>query len=192
MNLEQLRPIQAELDNRIVEEHGLQNEYLLPNKTVALLTELYETVNEARWFKFWSKNRKPKTKIEHLCPVCNATGQDPELDPYGCEDCEGTGKLGESIPLLEEFTDTVHFALSIANDLELPAYEYTEPENNDLNILTIGLTNMITRLPVEKNIEQVLNYLIKLGYQLGFDEQQVIDEYYRKNEINHHRQEVGY
>lgn len=156
MNLEQLRPIQAELDNRIVEEHNLQDKYLLPNKTVALLTELYETVNSARWFKFWSVNKQPKPDV------------------------------------LEEFTDTVHFALSIANDLELPAYEYTEPENNDLNILTIGLTNMITRLPVERNIEQVLNYLIKLGYQLGFDEQQVIDEYYRKNAINHARQEAFY
>lgn len=155
MNLEQLRPIQAELDNRIVEEHGLVGKDLTANKTVALITELYETVNDSRFFKFWSHNKQPKPS------------------------------------LLEEYTDTVHFALSLANDMGLSEYQYTEPEDNDLNVLTIGLTNMITRLPVEKNIEQVLNYLVKLGYQLGFTEEDVISEYYRKNEINHDRQESG-
>lgn len=156
MDIAQLQPYQKQLDTRIEEGHGLEGKNLLENKVVALLTELYECVNEARWFKYWKVDRKPKPG------------------------------------LLEEYVDTIHFALSLANDFGLEDYEYTDPADHDLNYLTIGLTNMITQLPYRKNIEQVLNYLIKFGYQLGFDEQQVIDAYLNKNKVNHERQESGY
>ncbi|GGJ86080.1 hypothetical protein GCM10007063_05740 [Lentibacillus kapialis] len=155
MNLEQLRPIQKQLDDKILEQHGLTESNLSVQKASALICELWECMNESKVFKYWSVKK-------------------PNRDE-----------------LLEEYVDSIHFALSLANDIGLSDYEYVDPGENDLNILAIGLTNMITRLPVEKNIEQVLNYLIKLGYQLGFTEEDVINEYYNKNKENHARQESG-
>jgi dimeric dUTPase (all-alpha-NTP-PPase superfamily) len=94
-------------------------------------------------------------------------------------------------PLLEEYADTVHFTVSLANDFGYTEHKYTDPGHIDLNDLVIGLTNLITLLPETRShrqIELVFNYLIRYGYQLGFTEEQVIEAYYSKNEENHERQ----
>lgn len=51
MNLQKMFQMQAELDNRIIREKGLEGQDLLPNTYVALITELGEFANEGRWFK---------------------------------------------------------------------------------------------------------------------------------------------
>ncbi|MGY0692642.1 dUTP diphosphatase [Virgibacillus sp. FSP13] len=175
MNLNILFKPQAELDKHIEEEHNLQGQNLLKKKTVALLTELFECVNEARFFKFWSRDQKPRK--EDWYPVSNDVG------------------VQWKNPLLEEYVDIIHFALSIANDLGYHEHKYVDPGGYDLNDLTIGLANLITLLPETKyhrHIEVVFNYLIKLGYSLGFDEKDVTQAYFEKNKTNHKRQANGY
>lgn len=129
MDIQKLCNMQEELDNKIIADKGIiwtEDERFL-NTLVALDVELAEFANEARWFKRWSKNQKPKTKVENLCTTCNGSGDENvdnltenlaggythEVVP--CEDCNATGSLGFRNPLLEEFADAVHFFLSIAN-----------------------------------------------------------------------------
>lgn len=161
MNLNKLFPEQKKLDGHIIEKHNLQGVDLLNKKTVALICELYECVNEfPAMFKFW----KTDTKIDRK-------------------------------KLLEEYTDINHFSISIANDLGYHSHEYTDIPDMDLNELVIGLTNVMTLIPQsrsKKHISLVLDYVIKLGYQLGFTEKDVISAYFDKNEKNHSRQENGY
>lgn len=60
MNLTKLFEMQRELDERIIEQHGLQGEDLLPKKILALQVELGELAQEWRGFKFWSKDQQPR------------------------------------------------------------------------------------------------------------------------------------
>src|SRR5690625_4241071 len=160
MNLNSLFNKQQKLDEYIVKEKELEGQDLLPRKTVALICELYECVNEAKFFKFWSENTKPNTT-----------------------------------PLLEEYVDTIHFTLSIANDLGVHEHKYVKTQPRDLNDLVLGITNLATIIPISKEkhqVESLINNIITLGYQLGFDEKAVIEAYHEKNKENYARQKVGY
>ncbi|MFG3612400.1 MULTISPECIES: dUTP diphosphatase [Rummeliibacillus] len=62
MNLQELFEMQAELDQHIIENKGLQGVDLIANTYVALQIELSEMANEARWFKHWSNKKDPKDR----------------------------------------------------------------------------------------------------------------------------------
>ena len=197
MNLNELFKKQKQLDEYIVKEKGLENEDLLKKKTVALICELYECVNEARFFKYWSKDQMPRKSRELFCEECNGSGTPlgiPDFAGVDCEKCEGTGSIFVN-PLLEEYVDTIHFTLSIANDLGVHEHKYIKTSPTDLNDLVLGITNLATIIPISKEKHQVkslINNIITLGYQLGFDEKQVIEAYHEKNKENYERQENGY
>src|SRR5699024_398765 len=113
----------------------------------------------------------------------------------GCPNCI-KGKVTVFYnPLLEEYVDVVHFLKSIANDLGYTSHTYIKTQPRDLNDLVIGITNAVTILavnPSHKLMESIYNNVITLGYQLGFDEEQVIAAYHDKNKENHSRQSNGY
>ncbi|SFA47847.1 dUTPase, partial [Parageobacillus thermantarcticus] len=142
MNIKKLFELQKQLDLRIEKEHPRKpGEDRLAKKILALMVELGELANEARFFKYWSHDQAPRTKIEYICPTCNGTG-DENYDSYiddleggytheviNCEDCGGTGTLGYKNPLLEEYVDCLHFILSIGNDINMnEVYEDYEPK----------------------------------------------------------------
>src|SRR5699024_9327424 len=96
---------------------------------------------------------------------------------------------------LEEYADTIHFGISISNDVGLHDDECGDSRSLDLNDLTIRITNLATLIPerpTKNNARTRLNLIIKLGYQLGFTEDEVIEAYHSKNKENHIRQESGY
>jgi len=67
-NLSNLFETQKLLDNRIVDEHNLHGEDLLPKKILSLQVELGELANELpEVFKFWSKkkNNYEKALVEY-------------------------------------------------------------------------------------------------------------------------------
>lgn len=197
MNLNSLFNKQKQLDEYIVKEKELEGQDLLPRKTVALLAELYECVNEARFFKYWSKDQMPRKSRELFCEACNGSGTPlgiPDFAGVDCEKCEGTGSIYVN-PLLEEYVDTIHFTLSIANDLGVHEHKYIKTSPTDLNDLVLGITNLATIIPIGKEkhqVESLINNIITLGYQLGFDEKAVIEAYHEKNKENYKRQKVGY
>lgn len=205
MNLNELFKKQKELDEYIVKGKDLEGQDLLPRKTVALLAELYECVNEARFFKYWSKDTKPRT--EFICDLCDGREEISRETSFGtpevgfdvvevdvdCPVCEDIDV--DTNPLLEEYVDTIHFTLSIANDLGVHEHKYIQTEPQDLNKLVLGITNLATIIPISKEkhqVESLINNIITLGYQLGFDEKQVIEAYHEKNKENYERQENGY
>src|SRR5690625_2827015 len=115
LNLQKLFKTQAELDERIVKEKGLEEQDLLDKKVLALQVELGELANEWRGFKFWSE--KQISRII-LCAVCEGGGyiMKSSTTTFYCKTCKGTGK-SDNNPLLEEYVDCLHFILSIGNDM---------------------------------------------------------------------------
>ncbi|OMF54703.1 dUTPase [Paenibacillus rhizosphaerae] len=222
MNLTKLFEMQRELDERIVKEKGLEGQDLLPQKILALQVELGECANEWRGFKFWSKDQKPRTELQHLCTVCDGTGDEnsqanleSRLDggsgyPYlECEECGGTGKLHVSNPLLEEYIDCLHFILSIGLDIGFDPEEalYLIDHNVQIFKSLEGITQQfndiftaIAETLLEgtivnadyENYEDLVLCFIGLGEMLGFTWDQIEEAYMSKNAVNHERQSTGY
>lgn len=64
MNFERLFTLQKQLDDRIVQEHKLEDVSLFESKLLALKVEVGELANETRCFKYWSKKApSPKETI---------------------------------------------------------------------------------------------------------------------------------
>ncbi|WP_016938693.1 dUTP diphosphatase [Bacillus siamensis] len=218
MNLQKMFEMQKVLDDRIIKEKGLEGQDLLPNLILALQVELAECANEWRGFKHWSNDREPRTKIERLCPTCDGTGDENHdinlqyleeghaTEPYSeCRDCNGSGKIGESNPLLEEYVDCLHFILSIGNKLGLNSKKIISSIHLSYLSSTIGfnterlfssLMSTAYRLQVMNGKEvQFLDLCVSffiLGERLGFKWEQIEAAYMEKNAVNHQRQQEGY
>ncbi|MEC2153313.1 dUTP diphosphatase [Bacillus velezensis] len=218
MNLQKMFEMQKALDDRIIKEKELEGQDLLPNLILALQVELAECANEWRGFKHWSNDRKPRTKIEHFCPTCDGTGDENHdinlqyleeghaTEPYSeCQDCNGSGKLGETNPLLEEYVDCLHFILSIGNKLGLNSKKTISSIHLSYLSSTIGfnterlfssLMSTAYRLQVmngkeEQFLDLCVSFFI-LGERLGFKWGQIEAAYMDKNAVNHQRQQEGY
>lgn len=200
LNINELFIPQDKLDKIIENKKSLQGQDLKKRKMVAALAELYECANEARFFKFWSENQRARTAVE--CHACDGEGnfnnwlvEDGHLGE-DCQYCLGTGI--QEKPLLEEYVDVIHFMISIALEYDYKSHDYRKPISTDLNDRLLDITYLIASLRhVQKKVRHhqislIFDYVISFGYQLGFTEEQVIKEYYRKNEINLRRQETGY
>jgi len=163
INFEIIRKMQAELDQRILEIHELNEVDTFERRVIALLVELGELANETRCFKYWS-NKLPS----------------------------------ERNVILEEYVDGIHFLVSLGNTLKV---EYTDEmfkhhvNDLDINKLFIELYSEIAEL--SRNIKVthfslVFNNYLNLGYALGFTIEDIYEGYFKKNKINHKRQESNY
>ncbi|WP_106494911.1 dUTP diphosphatase [Lentibacillus sp. Marseille-P4043] len=219
MNLEKLIDMQKALDNRIIEEKGLQGKDLVANTFVALQVELAEFANEGRWFKHWSNDREPRTWYPNEKNVCESCKGEPIFFKNGkivgqCDDCDGCGVHFHN-PLLEEFVDGVHFFLSIAiqKKWEDALYIYEEqldPDefDGDLTGYFLEMTYFLNGSYMEKNHDKemiagfpVNEYYFRLAWitflniginGFGFTLEQIYNAYLDKNKINHARQVNGY
>lgn len=62
MNIAKMVLLQKDLDEVINKNHPIElNEDRTANKIAALVVELAEFANEARFFKYWSEDREPRT-----------------------------------------------------------------------------------------------------------------------------------
>jgi dimeric dUTPase (all-alpha-NTP-PPase superfamily) len=113
------------------------------------------------------------------------------------------GPSEESV-LLEEYVDSLHFFLSIANHYQYDVDRLYDLYVNDFKpsikqttLVTAFKVNMEKILKMEKKqdgfyyIDAFAAYL-NLGKMLGFNWDQIEQAYMRKNEINHKRQDNGY
>lgn len=198
MNLKKLFEMQKALDDRIIKEHGLEGQDLLPKKILALQVELGECANEWRGFKMWSKDQEPRTKVK--CTNCQGSGEilsTHEGDWITCEWCEGTKVENNSNPLLEEYVDCLHFFLSLAHTIDIPEDEL------DLNDFVIEgstatvFTDIISAVGLletdTKAFDDAWKSFLLLGTErLGFTFEQIEAAYMDKNKTNHERQANGY
>lgn len=222
MKLEELYEMQKVLDKRIIDQHNLHGQDLLPNTVLALQVEIAELASEWRGFKHWSNDREPRTYVR--CMVCEGKKEiysRHHIDFIDCPHCEGTGRENyERNPLLEEYVDCLHFFLSIAHQRNWPESIYLYVEAIE-DIRETGFDGGITGAFLEmeywllrsymenkpmETVEKNLKYstkefcfrnaffiFIALGIVgFGFSWELIAEAYLAKNRINHMRQENGY
>lgn len=199
MNFETLYEMQKTLDARIIREKGLEGQDLLPNTVLALQVEIGELANEWRGFKHWSNNREPRTRVKTICHACRGNGkfEFPNEEDEICLYCDGTGVQEDRNPLLEEYVDCLHFFLSIARQLDVPAEKL---ENTDSPVIEREIVNAFSGLMSSVGMIRVYepafyhswNDFIALGECLGFTWDEIVAAYMDKNRVNHERQKNGY
>ena len=171
MKLNELFKEQKKLDDRIVIKHNLEGKNLFNNKIVSLIVELSECSNEIRFFKHWS-----------------------------------TKKHSPRIVILEEAIDCLHFILSLGNELDngyLLNYNY-EADNKNMTFTDdfIDIVNKCVSLQLcykneykeltEYTYIELVSSFLSFCNKLCFTSKDLEMAYYKKNTINHQRQDMGY
>ncbi|OMP29434.1 dUTP diphosphatase [Bacillus sp. I-2] len=216
MNLQKMFQMQAELDNRIIREKGLEGQDLLPNTYVALITELGEFANEGRWFKHWSENQEPNRTGYIDCDVCVDQPGRYEVIHEGeklslpCPKCEDHEEVYVGDRLLEEYVDCLHFFLSIAikkgwkeelKVLEEAIEDFKEAGfDGGLSGVFVEMQWSLLNSRMLKDEESKKQHFhIAWGLFLaigivgfGFTPEQIEKAYMDKNAVNHKRQQEGY
>ncbi len=162
IELKEVFTLQATLDNRIHKEHNVSYASTTSERTLALAVELMELANEIRCFKYWSFKGPSAKEI-----------------------------------ILDEYVDGLHFivSLSLAFGVETNFEIEDDQVIDDKHKLTgifLCLLDKINNLKDKNIIEEWLHRYISLGYNLGFDINQIIAGYHKKNNINHKRQDQKY
>lgn len=197
-NLKELFEIQAGLDAEILKNHPVQEgEDRLEKKHAALFSEIGETLNEHRAFKFWSDDQKPRTEV--MCRKCHGEGVLTDIVTFHektCDECQGAGECDY---VLKELVDCLHFILSIGLELE----ERWKVDVRNRMYIPYKLEGMT----VEGHFIELavcdasfstgrytacMNRFIGLSEKLGYTWEQVREAYLIKNQENHYRQMNGY
>lgn len=203
MDLKSLFEIQRLMDDRIIAEHHLEGQNLLPNTILALQVELGELANEWQGFKHWKVNPQPKYGFEAKidCPDCQGNGFWYSGERVHCKKCNRTGKITN--PLLEEYVDGLSFILQIGLNLNFHTmhFEYLHGHNvfvfkktttiEQFNDMFIAVSAFSYDHSLEFYEEMFLVF-IGLGELLEFTWEQIEQAYLEKNKINHVRQDNGY
>jgi dimeric dUTPase (all-alpha-NTP-PPase superfamily) len=200
MNLKKLFELQRQLDEHIEKEHPRKpGEDRLAKKILALLVELGELANEARFFKYWSHDQKPRIVVREWKLY------EDTIKEYG----DSTHRRYEGVvrpvlrqPLLEEYVDCLHFILSIGNEINMnEVYSSPKPVYLDDVIYQFMFVNQdICSLYYNRHNDDIngdiydliFSGFLGLGQMLGFTWSEIEQAYLEKNAVNHQRQESGY
>lgn len=159
--INELYDIQQQLNQRIIDEHKLNEADIVDDRFLAFFVELGELANETRTFKYWSL-------------------KGPSADDV----------------ILEEYSDGLHFLLTIGLTLDRPHLEfYNQETDQTLTQLFLSVyndANIVRSMGSKFVYVRMYNTFMLIAKQLGFSERDVYDSYMRKNEINHQRQDDGY
>lgn len=154
---------QRKLDQRIEDQHQLQNEPLFNKKVLAFLVELGELANETRCFKFWSV--KP--------PADKAVILEEYVDGL---------HFILSLGLELGFTDfSVDDADSVDHHRVVDQFQ-----------IVFDTMTAFHHHQTKDHYEDLFREFLILGYTLHFSLDEIIHAYYEKNKINHHRQNTNY
>lgn len=173
LTFKELRKAQKQLDTHIIDNFSLslsRKEYFT-NQVTAFMVELGELANEVRSFKHWSK--KPPSSKEVI---------------------------------LEEYVDGLHFILSITNFLggdftpEILSLEPSMDEINNVFLNTWSLASELYLIAVTESEESASELLVELVEiylhlgvnNLGFELDEIITAYHKKQQVNYERQRNDY
>ncbi|MEH7439826.1 dUTP diphosphatase [Neobacillus drentensis] len=163
MQLKKLFEMQKALDSHIEEKHQLQNEDLFDRKVLALLVEIGELANETRCFKFWSV--KPSS---------------------------------DKAVILEEFVDGIHFILSLGIECNFNNIEINLRRKQSTSDVTEQFLIVYETIGLFQKSKQFDDYIkvfeayLQLASLLGFNEKEMEQAYFLKNEVNYQRQQNNY
>lgn len=180
MNITKLFKMQEGFDERVLKDKGLSREETFQLRILAFIDEVAECMKEWRVFKFWSNDREPRTKVP--------TGEITVLsDGFEIEVYKN--------PLLEEYVDGLHFAISLCIDMDvnitLPVAIYCSDVTEqffEIYALAVQLKNESTAM----RADILLSHYLGLGEMLGFKLEEIERAYIEKNQVNHQRQDNGY
>ncbi|MGD6802515.1 dUTP diphosphatase [Rossellomorea aquimaris] len=162
MNINELFQMQKALDTYIEKEHGLEEEDLFQEKTLALLVEIGELANETRCFKFWSKK--------------SSSEKDVILEEF----VDGV-----------HFILSLGIELGIKN-FKLRDASYRDAGLTEQFLKVYQSINEFTSKRSVTEYDQLVHQYFYLGESLGFSHEEVVQAYKQKNEVNYRRQEQGY
>ncbi|WP_156291416.1 dUTP diphosphatase [Oceanobacillus salinisoli] len=98
--------------------------------------------------------------------------------------------------ILEEYVDGLHFILSLGLE---KGYRYDSKELGEHTVSETKQFNEVFKACTEfyndtsqSNYESLFLKYLQLGKLLGYNESDIQDAYYKKNEINYDRQNKGY
>lgn len=212
MNISDLFQMQKALDEKIVQEKGLEGQDFTTEKVLALIVELGECANEFRMFKFWSTDQEPRTEVhklkkeyKHLHITQTGAYEYQLRDEFGNVVESDVTDYHHDItnPLLEEYVDVVHFAISLAIQFRVEAdaiktLKKTRAATQQFihcSAIASGLQRNHfyeygnnTGEIAKKLLEEVLH----LGELLEFTEDEIEAAYFSKNATNIVRQETNY
>ena len=110
--------------------------------------------------------------------------------------------------ILDEYSDCIHFLLSIGNDLskiyniEVQLHDYQRKiDYREFTEQFLALINYVCKMNIKNELKkaetidyyyQAFEMILAIGYELGFSEKDVEMGYYKKHQRNIERQETGY
>ena len=170
MNLQKMFEMQAELDDRIIREKGLEGQDLLPGLILALQVELAECANEWRGFKIWSNDQQPR--------------EEKLLEEY--VDC---------LHFILSIGNRIEYSQN--NDVsQLTKYLLAISGVHAFLALYHEINNFYSEHEHVRGrhifYERIFRSFIELGDSLGFTLDQIEKAYTEKNAVNHKRQQEGY
>lgn len=197
MNLEKLFQMQSKLRERINYTESDRFDKLV----LGTIVEVSEAAQQWRIFKYWSQDQEPRRVIETgVCVYCAGTGNqsygDDEAEYEDCHMCNGEG-VEFKHPLLEEYADGLHLILELGLEINFDHINFVqelEPGENVLELF-IEVSECITTFARSKHPSHyriLLETYLLLGRELGYSENEIEEAYYKKNKINHIRQDNGY
>jgi len=164
MKLSKLFAIQKVLDKKIIKEHNLEGQDLLPRKILALKVELGELANETRCFKFWS-NKGPSKK-------------ETILEEY--VDC---------IHFILSISNDVNFHIE---KYDFTPYVQVPDLTEQFNACFSTVNMAEDRDFEEEHVKYMIENFLGLAQLLGFSPDEIINAYLEKNKVNFERLANGY
>jgi dimeric dUTPase (all-alpha-NTP-PPase superfamily) len=174
MDLKPLFKLQVKLDQRIMQEKMLSmSQSIIDNTFLALLVEIAELANTTRCFKHWSDKAPEAKEIQ-----------------------------------LEEYVDGVHFFISLAIKFDMRPDELEVHCDYTRKNVVVSFNELFARVSrmslkddrsfdykgsMRRNLHESFSLFIGIAEKfLGFTWEEIEDAYFKKNEINHVRQDQGY
>lgn len=161
--LDQLFQMQQSLDAHIEEKHQLAKEDLFNRKVLALLVEVGELANETRCFKFWSVKPSSEKKV-----------------------------------ILEEFVDGIHFILSLGIECGFHHEVSEVKEKTASGDVTEQFLAIFEKIQLFRKSKELKDYFslfevyLQLAALLGITNEEILQAYFSKNEVNYQRQQNNY
>lgn len=165
--IDELRGIQEELDNKILSDVDIIFSELFKCKVIALKTEMYEFVNEIESFKYWKKNKNKTKQLEEASDMLHFILSIANMLELELEDIR--------IKDIDVYNDCTLNVLTMK--LDKLTYQLSTDSYSDFD---------------EVIMQQILEILVTMLGKIGYTSRDLIDAYIEKNEENHNRQLRNY
>lgn len=98
--------------------------------------------------------------------------------------------------ILDEFVDTLHFALSLSNTLGLKGLVFRMKDvKRQLSLIYLDISKKLTEVhnSFDKDLfKSLIHNILEMAWSLGYTMEDIQEAYDKKNKVNYERQNTGY